>query len=417
MIGALAREGGTMLPARLLVYSFRGGELVPQYLTARDEPWVREVMTDLDALVGTKALDVDNALSARLSEIARTARVPRRTLHGLRHVCSRAWTLKSVAALPPSRLRSVVFDIAATSRTRDEALLAATAALGLSRERILDSLFADRPTERRLQPPTPMPSPAELVQRYNLALLQGLLLRATEVVIHARSHVRSVVRFARLKKLLCTYANDAAGLRLTLSGPLSVLRHTTKYGHALATFVPAAIATPGWSLEAKCSIEGGREARLLANSGDPIASTHALPRDVDSLVERHLLRDVRRISSWTIARETTALEIGGHVAFPDFTLTRGNRQILVEIVGYYTPEYLESKLRTLREAGLENIIVCVDETLACSDEQIVAGAVLRYRHRIDALVLLETADRLASILEREHEAPADEHQEAAHMSI
>ena len=386
-----------MLPARFLTYSHHGGQLVPHYLAPPDEPWVREVISELDSLVGKTALEIEKAFSERISEAARTGNVPSRTICGLWHVCLRIWTLKSVATTRPSRVRSVVFDAAATSSDREGALETAAAKLGLTREEVLASLFADRPAARKLQSPACLPSPGEVVRLYNLALLQGLLLHSSEVVVHARTHVRSVVRFARLKRLLCTYDNDAEGLRLTLSGPLSVLRYTTKYGHALATFVPSAIATPGWSLEARCHLGPKGEARLVASSGDPIASTHALPSDVDSAVERHLLRDFRRLgSSWMIARETAALRVGRRVFFPDFSLTRGDDRILVEIVGYYTPEYLESKLRAFREARLERMIVCVDEALACGEEQIIAGAVVRYRRRVDAGHLLEAADRMAA---------------------
>jgi uncharacterized protein len=63
-------------------------------------------------------------------------------------------------------------------------------------------------------------------------------------------------------------------------------------------------------------------------------------------------------------------------------------------VGYYTPEYLASKLRKLREAAIRNFIVCIDESLACADEQITADVVLRYARRVDATALLDAADRL-----------------------
>ncbi len=77
---------------------------------------------------------------------------------------------------------------------------------------------------------------------------------------------------------------DGRRVRIGLSGPLSILRDTTKYGHALAAYVPAAEATPGWVLEARCHM-GGRLARIRAGAADHIASTHALLRDCDSAVE------------------------------------------------------------------------------------------------------------------------------------
>ena len=236
--------------------------------------------------------------------------------------------------------------------------------------------------------------------RYNLALLQGILLRAVELDVRARSNVRSVVRFAKLRGLLCTYHALDDGVRIALSGPLSILHETTKYGHALATFVPAAIATPGWTIDARCRM-GGYLLDLRATAADPIASTHALPKDCDSAVERAMARDVRRLgTAWRITRETAAIRVGSRVFFPDFTLSReGERPVFVEIVGYYTPEYLSSKLRVLRESGLRRIIVCVDESLTQDASAFRADAVLFYRRRVDAKALIAAAERIAAAAE------------------
>jgi predicted nuclease of restriction endonuclease-like RecB superfamily len=113
------------------------------------------------------------------------------------------------------------------------------------------------------------------------------------------------------------------------------------------------------------------------------------------MVERALARDLRRLGSeWTLDRETAAVQIGRGAFFPDFTLRRAGAQVFVEVVGFYTPEYLESKLRTLRQAQLKNFVVCIDESLACSDHEIVASEVLRFRKRIDARTLLAAAGRV-----------------------
>jgi predicted nuclease of restriction endonuclease-like RecB superfamily len=96
-----------------------------------------------------------------------------------------------------------------------------------------------------------------------------------------------------------------------------------------------------------------------------------------------------------ITRETEAIHAGGRVFFPDFTLSRdGEKRVLVEIVGYYTPEYLASKLRVLCDAGLKRIVVCVDESLACDHTDFRASAVLPYRRRVDAAALIAAAERV-----------------------
>ncbi len=400
---ALGRDGGALLPGALLAFRVYRGSLVPRYLTERDDVWVREVLDDLDGLVGREAREVTEAFRGRVLERARRAGAPPRAVAGVWHVCARVWELRTKAPLPPRVARRTAFEEGARCATREEALDAAAKRLGATEEQLMSSLLADRASARRLHPPTDAPSPRQVVLAYNLSLLQGLLLRATDLDVLARSYVRSIVRFAKLRRLLCTYDALEDGLRISLSGPLSVLHHTTKYGYALANFVPAAIATPGWSIEARCLV-GRESATLRANSADPIASTHTLPKDFDSAVERRLARDVRRLGTdWQLVRETAAVHAGGRIFFPDFTLVRGANRILVEIVGYHTPEYLTSKLRVLREAGLTRSIVCVDESLACDSGEVCAGAVLRYRKRVDARALIDAAERMASA----HGASAD----------
>lgn len=385
-----------MLPAKLLAFRVHGGALVPQYLTERDDVWVRGILEDLDGLVGRTASEVSESFEAQVIDRARRAGAHPRAVAGIWHVCSRIWALRTSAPVRPERAREAVFEESARTATREEALQAAAERLKSTVDQVLVSLFADRPGARRLVAPPHAYSPRSIVLRYNLSLLQGLLLCATELDVVARSQVRSVARFAKLRRLLCTYHALDDGLRISLSGPLSILRQTTKYGFALAGFVPAAVVTPGWAIEARCTVRG-ESARLRANASDPIASTHVLPKDFDSAVERRLARDVRRLGTpWQIVRETAAIRAGGRVFFPDFTFVRGPDRVLVEIVGYYTPEYLASKLRVLRDAGLERIVVCVDESLACDRADFRASAVLPYRGHVDAAALIAAADRVVA---------------------
>jgi len=385
-----------LLPAKLLAFRVHGGALVPQYLTERDDVWVRGILEDLDGLVGRTASEVSEIFEAHVMDRARRAGAHPRAVAGIWHVCSRLWALRASAPVRPERAREAVFEESARTATREEALQAAAERLKSTVDQVLVSLFADRLGARRLVAPPDAYSPRSIVLRYNLSLLQGLLLCATELDVVARSQVRSVARFAKLRRLLCTYHALDDGLRISLSGPLSILRQTTKYGFALAGFVPAAVVTPGWAIEAKCSVRG-ESARLRANASDPIASTHVLPKDFDSAVERRLARDVRRLGTpWQIVRETAAIRVGGRVFFPDFALVHGPDRVLVEIVGYYTPEYLASKLRVLRDAGLERIVVCVDESLACDRAGFRASAVLPYRGHVDAAALIAAADRVVA---------------------
>jgi hypothetical protein len=58
---------------------------------------------------------------------------------------------------------------------------------------------------------------------------------------------------------------------------------------------------------------------------------------------------------------------GEPLVFPDFTLRHEGGSVLVEVVGFYTPKYLRSKLDALRAAAAHPLIACIDESLACAD--------------------------------------------------
>jgi hypothetical protein len=396
-----------MLPEKLLDVVFVGDTVIPRFLTPRDAVWVRSLIGELDGFVGRPGRELDEAESA-ICGLCRDQGAPWRAATGMLKVLSQAYPRKVVAAARPLEIRRALFERSGAGLARDEAIEGAATELGIAKEEVMRGLFADRPGQRRVLGPETPPDPQRMIEQFNLALVQGLLMRSEQVSALVREHVRSVVRFAKLGGLLCTYIQDEAGTTIELSGPLSLFRNTTRYGHALATFFPSVVSTPGWSLTAVCllqprGLEQGawvdgeppppRRYRLHLDATVPVHRAHALPSDADSALERKLVRDVKRLKrGWEIKRETTAVRVGSSVFFPDFKLVRGERQVLVEVVGYYTPQYLENKLRKLREAKLRDFIVCIDRSLSCDDGEVTADVVLRYERRVDAGALLDAAE-------------------------
>lgn len=182
---------------------------------------------------------------------------------------------------------------------RPEVLRDVATRLGLDPGDVEESLYADLPGERLLAPGTASWSPAELIERYNLCQLQGLLFLPERVRARVRDGARSVLRFAKLQRLLVeVHATQDAGpdILLTPSGPLSLLRLTTKYGHAMARWLPALTRQPPWSLRARCQV-GDSPVLVRATRADPIGTTHALPRRFDSRLEVRFFRDFSRLAS------------------------------------------------------------------------------------------------------------------------
>jgi len=81
---------------------------------------------------------------------------------------------------------------------------------------------------------------------------------------------------------------------------------------------------------------------------------------------------------WTLTREDVPVPVGGWIFLPDFTVRpRDGRMALVEIVGFWTPEYLDEKLRKLRQAGLHNLVVVAFRALAAGRDEGSQGRLAR----------------------------------------
>jgi uncharacterized protein len=385
-----------LFPDALLSLEPIGDGLAPRYLRSRDDVWVRRAVSEFADLAGMPRGAIDDAWASRIEPALRSFGAPRIATLGIRRVLDRACTWHVRAALEPSLLRESVFPIAASDIDREVALARASAQLGLSAREVESGLFADRVSARALVMPSLELAPRDIVLAYNMALVQGILLRAECVCVDVSESVRAVVRYAKLKGLLASFEVDESGwTRMRASGPLALFQNTLKYGHALAGFFPTLTATPRYRVEATCRI---REQRVVVRiyGTDPLPRTHALPREVDSAVERALVRDIRRLgSAWTIERETAILRAGSKLFFPDYALVRGAFRVLVEIVGYYTQEYLARKAEALRIAGCVPMVVCVDDALDCGEGFLAGCTVLRFRRRVDAAQLVAIAEKIA----------------------
>jgi predicted nuclease of restriction endonuclease-like RecB superfamily len=220
-------------------------------------------------------------------------------------------------------------------------------------------------------------------------------MRASSVRIQLQGNARPIVRLAKLRGLLMTMTEQSAGPpELQLSGPFSLFRHTLLYGRAMASLLPHLAWCAHFQLTAAASLRG-RLVEVQLGTGDPIRPA-AAPKDFDSRLEERFARDFTRLApDWDVVREPEPVRAGDSVIFPDFLLRHRlhpDRWLLLEIAGFWTPEYLENKLARLRQAGLDRLLVCIDEARGCAREQLPPGLpVLLFRRRVDAAAVLRVA--------------------------
>jgi hypothetical protein len=71
-------------------------------------------------------------------------------------------------------------------------------------------------------------------------------------------------------------------------------------------------------------------------------------------------------SEWVLRREPEPLIAGTHVLIPDFSFEKYGTKVYLEVVGFWTSEYLERKIGKLSSIANVDLIIAADEDLTCS---------------------------------------------------
>jgi predicted nuclease of restriction endonuclease-like RecB superfamily len=241
-------------------------------------------------------------------------------------------------------------------------------ALGRPWADIEAGLFADVIEFHRLQSFAGFPDGRALLSRYNVSQVQAALFDAQSLSIWASTDFKTILRYAKLARLMHTILQLATGEYLfRFDGAASIVRETRRYGAALARFLPALIACRGWRLHAVIqSRSGSWKLGLDLSSEDGLTSHLPPPEEFDSELEEDFAfrwgSEPR--GGWTLVREGEVLHFGQKVFVPDFVFRHEDgRTVLMEIVGFWTPEYLQAKRATLRAFGRHSILLAVAESL------------------------------------------------------
>ena len=238
--------------------------------------------------------------------------------------------------------------------------------------------------------------PEALVGWYNLSLMQTLLFNCTKLDFYISGglnwkHVlRSVKRLGLMYHLQQPQQQQENRIICSLEGPLSLFKLTDRYGTLLAKLLPSIIFASNksrerdgngsgeWHLDAwivRKTMDGRRifEFKISNNEipqllADPylsfprgfsmekeeVAKSSSLYYDnnsFDSAVEEKFAKRFEQAETgWRLTREPDPLVLSNGGAFiPDFVFEKYDRKIYLEIVGFWTKEYLERKLQKLAD--------------------------------------------------------------------
>ena len=221
---------------------------------------------------------------------------------------------------------------------------------------------------------------------------------------------------------------ELKGVRLHLDGPASLFRMSERYGNSFAKLFPTLLRSKGWRLRAGILHKGFQGKRILEftldDSEEAFKPSPEAIRYSEALFSGLQLEEAKEryeagkkaetgfaeeeaetqeiaaeeaaydstleqifgslsLGSWKVKREPTILKAGKHAFVPDFSLQRNSLKVYLEIVGFWTPEYLEKKVKKLKEVK-EPLILLIDRKLKCSEKDFPAQEVIFFDKKIPA---------------------------------
>ncbi|MFT7519330.1 MAG: putative nuclease of restriction endonuclease-like RecB superfamily [Kiritimatiellia bacterium] len=374
------------------------GSLIELWNRALDERWSRGELQDAtDELVGLRR--------------------DHKVLRGMAKVLLDRSEFEVISPIPPADLRLLVFERAKqlgplsltagpfNHPTRDDVLQQIADELKTTPTAIDEALYADLKVAERLVT-CKVPEPSWLLHRYNVALVQAILLRATEVRVRlhkpGQQRLRQLFRHIKFHQLMFLARQDGEWLEIALDGPASLFSQSTRYGLKLATFLPALLLQPGdWELKATVLWTTAKQKKCLSISSSLGLQSHYTDTGAYETQQQKWFteRFAAAATEWKLRPGQRPVDLGGQgVLLPDFELRKDGKVAYLEICGFWRHDSLSRKLSLMDRYGPGNVIVALSRKLRGSKGKVLptwSGPTVEFAQIIPVAKVLAAAEQVA----------------------
>ncbi|MBM3238616.1 DUF790 family protein [Candidatus Poribacteria bacterium] len=421
-----------MLTSELLRYQIQNGQISVIYIAPNNAKYLKIAQDIIDIYVAY--LDKTRGELTAALEKYEAYDPDYRVKRGLARILENKAKFEVNCEMEPELLRERIFEYSGANHpivteaslthtvTPKEALESLSKNLGISCQQIVNGMYADLKENQVMTefPLNPLlggagvgrgqgvvlnpPSAEWLLDRYNVALAQAMLYRANELRIRIYRNIptkyKLVFKFIKFFRLMhIVSGNNQDGYHIILDGPASMFRLSQKYGIQMALFLPALLHCNRWWMEADIVMNNQANHTFKLTDEFGLKSHYQDPGEFDSKLERDFAQKFEETETeWILERETDIIDLKDTVMIPDFAFVHPDgRRAMLEIVGFWTPDYLRRKLDKLRRAGLPNMVIAVSEKLNCSADDFVdiPGEVMFFKNKIDVHKVIERVEQCA----------------------
>jgi predicted nuclease of restriction endonuclease-like RecB superfamily len=307
-----------------------------------------------------------------------------RKVRGFAKIIERGCEFEKCTHLDPFAVRTFLFERGYVTKLseRERILREAAEHFGVSVEEIERAMFADRDEEKVLVK-VPDITPSELVKRYNLSLLQTLIFNCLRLSFWISTNHKEVFRKLKWLGLMYELYDEDGRLLTDVTGTASILKMTRKYGTSMAKLIPEILKAQRWWIRAEIIDEYEKRIyifELTDKKRNLFPLDYSEEIEFDSSLEEVFYRRMRNFG-FEVIREPGIVKAGNSAYIPDFLIRKGDKEVYVEIAGFWTVDYIKKKLEKIKLANIP-IILIVKEEFALDKPKGVTDVILIKKNKI-----------------------------------
>ena len=255
------------------------------------------------------------------------------------------------------------------------------AAAGESVVPLSDNIYADLPDYERLSE-LPEITPELLLERYNVVLVQSLVLYAEslELAIEERdsAKMRRFFKYLKFFRLLADVSGSSrweegtpSAVRLKIDGPASILENSQKYGLQLASFFPALCRLKRWRIASEVKVQE-RSLKLKLDETSALKCHYAnfgayIPEEI------RMFHDAFRKmeTTWKIIDRVPYLRMkNNQLIFPDFSFRNSatGREFDLELFHPWHAGRIAERLDEIASDPESTLLIGVDRACVRGDD-------------------------------------------------
>lgn len=400
-----------MIPANLLRTKIARGKILPHYAELDQDTisLAGNIIAAFESNNGKPRKQLDEKIS-----VFEAQELDYKLVRGLSTLLERRSIFKADSSIDPRAARMALFKEASRAKVitieeRERLIHGVADKMAISTESLEKAIFSDIQDELILKSFKSL-SPQSLLHNYNVALTQTLLLKSLRLEFKVSANWKSIIREMKLLGLVYTVEQNDTDYLISIGGPLSISKMADRYGNSFSKLLPQIMKSDARQIKAEVLARTKSKTYSFEVDSDKVrADLDETDDDVtqrvsyDSTVKSRFARIFNSCGSgWNLTIDPEPLVADGRVLVPDFCFEKYDINIFLEIVGFWTEEYLNDKMSKLDSLADIDMLVAVNQDLACSKTRNLKLPVIYYVKDIPLKPILHLlTKREEAVIERD----------------